>query len=171
MPVKRRIGIGRRPDLEVLTREQYDHLANGWTYFSQGYASREDAELAWEIHGDAIMESYVKEHPGRRPFGWWLFQHRKERPIVGKSFEPDEIANMRRNIRLNADHFGFLHTSIFAWPDGKTLEYLQEPERDYLERHGLLSDEELEALAAFDAAEDDDDVDDDDFRTTNSKEN
>jgi len=42
-----------------------------------------DAEAAWQVVGAALTADWVAEHPGSRPFAWWLFQApelRRERP-------------------------------------------------------------------------------------------
>ncbi len=98
---------------------------------------------AWELHGERIAAEWVAEHPGSRPWGWWVFTHRKERPIVHPMPAEVEAAARRHHTR-----FGFLHAGIrhgHGAPPGELWPW-QEDETAYLERRGLLTAAEKAAL-------------------------
>jgi hypothetical protein len=113
---------------------------------------------AWEMHGETLLSEYIAESPGRRPWPWWCFTYGQERPIINP-VPPDVDAQFRAENTI----FGYLHSSIEHGygANGRGLVPWQEHETDYLERHGLLSDSEVEALEADDDLADDDLADDD----------
>lgn len=90
---------------------------------------------AWDYYRDRIREPFIKANPGKRPYAEWVFELV---PAYGE----------RRIIRENTldreawTQWGILHTN--------TIPPIQEPERDYLERHGLLTADERIALEEAD---------------------
>src|SRR5262245_17338425 len=135
MPRPRRRGRVRRLDLLVLTKGQRYHLETGCVCVpGAGFGSdRESFEDAWEIHRDTILEEFIAEHPGRRPFAWWLLDHAQERPVVGTWATEREVEALRHDPRRFCK-FGFLDTSILGPDEDGELVPLQEPEEDYLAR-------------------------------------
>jgi hypothetical protein len=138
MPRRRNAPRRRRPDLAELTRDQEYHLTRG-SFFFDGIPDRADFEAAWEEHGERLLAEWVEEHPGTRPFAWWLLDHGEERPVTA---DGPNAAGWEAAARAEAKRhrFGFLHTDF--------IPALQEPEEDYLRRLGLLSANEEAALAA-----------------------
>jgi hypothetical protein len=131
---RRRRRPERRPDLVELSIDQKHHLLDGWYFFDP--LTREDFELAWEMHGEALLAEYVKQHAGRRPFAWWLIDHGEERPIVNPKWTREAALKFQTGHEAK---FGFLHTH--TWPA------IQEDETAYLHRFGLLEAEERAVLA------------------------
>ncbi|MDB5344303.1 MAG: hypothetical protein JWP89_2680 [Schlesneria sp.] len=120
--------------LADLSEDLLADLRTGSPIFER-YETIDDMRDAWEEFGDEILAAWIVLQPGTRPFAWWLFDHGKERPIIGDL--PDfALVCQRRDAR-----FGFLDTSIWLCPG-----YLQEPECPYLERMGILSEEELKRI-------------------------
>jgi hypothetical protein len=120
------------------------HLKTGIPFFV-GFKTRERFEAAWNLVRDRLMDEYVREHPGRRPFGWWLCDHKQERPIIAQMHRDRPVT---RELLLSMGHrkekhFGFLHTR--SYPP------YQQHEEDYLEEHGLLADWEIKRLREMDA--------------------
>jgi hypothetical protein len=160
MPTNRRY-VGRRrvgADFAVLTPWQRwaltsacpvrGALLSGWP--------ADDPEIwreAWEAHGPDLLEEYIAKSPGRRPWPWWVFTHGQERPIVNP-VPPAVEAQFRADNVI----FGYLHSSIEHGhgANGRGLVPWQEHQTDYLERHGLLTVAELEALEADNDLGDDD---------------
>lgn len=142
MPSIRRRERVRRADLDVLTDGQRLHLLDGYTFFGDGFTDADTYREAWEMHGDELMAEWMKEHVGCRPFGWW-FCRGEERPVINEKATARDIELARQSNRN--EHFGFMHTNW--WPR------LQESERSYLTRLGLLTPEELAVLEARDAEE------------------
>lgn len=142
MPVIRRREQQRREDLETLSNEQRRHLTYGSYFFERPFRDRETFEEAWGIHGERLTEDWIAEHPGTRPFGWWLVDHRCERPVVANWATPSEVQHIRARGRW--DKFGFLHTELYGGP---RMTALQEDETEYLRRNGLLRPDEEAAIA------------------------
>jgi hypothetical protein len=118
----------------------YQNLTRGYSFF--GRLPAEDLVRAWAVHGRDITEHWIQEHPGTRPYGWWLcvgIPKYGERPIV-KAVVSGEIEKPH----------GFRHTDIYGGPD---FEPYQEPEEEFLERHGVLTKDEKRALAESDSAQ------------------
>jgi hypothetical protein len=102
-PVSRR----RRADVNALSDDELRHLTHGRPFFGGFRDDRERFEQAWAAHGETITADYIAQHPGRRPFGWWLLTHKQERPIVGEWMSLERIAAERKR-----EPFGFLHGGI-----------------------------------------------------------
>lgn len=127
---RRRRSVGRRVDVRALTSELLLSLLAGKGFF--GSESDEDVRAAWEEHGEWILEAWIENYPGTRPFAWWMCEAKGERlttPHFDQHCEPHRANWLVR---------GVLHTH--------TLPPLQESEEEYLRREGLLTPEEAEAL-------------------------
>lgn len=122
-------------DRNELTKDQRRELETGMSYFRPFGNDIEAFRDAWETHRDDIRSEFIEQHPGRRPFGEWLFE------LIPQFGE-------RRIIRENTiereawTQWGILHTN--------TIPPIQEPEHEYLSRHGLLTIDERLALEAAD---------------------
>jgi hypothetical protein len=106
----------------------------------------------WHQSKAELLFEWITKHPGTRPLPWWLFDHKKERPVIHPMAPETEAI-----VRKQQTYLGLLHTSILhGHGSGGEMWPFQEPEEDYLERLGLLTGSERAALEA------DNDLDDDD---------
>jgi hypothetical protein len=132
-------------------------LLTGAIYFRQRFRDPDTFREAWDIHREALTAEWVQKVRKNwtcmlRPFAWWFCDHGQERPVINPHFSQREIDGLR-NDKRQFDRFGFLHTHIYGGPD---MGPLQEQEGDYLDRLGLLTDEErayIDSLDALDASE------------------
>jgi len=92
-----------------------------------GFESLEQMEDAWDEFGEEIIAKWIRVFAGTRPWGWWFFDHKAERPVINPRATTEFIERHRRH--------GFLHTH--HWPR------LQQDETEYLEDRGLLTPDEL----------------------------
>jgi hypothetical protein len=106
-------------------------LECGHSFFEQ-FPDRDAMRAMWCIVAAELLPQWITEHPGTRPFAWWLFDHGIERPIISDRADAAFITCCRREAR-----FGFLDTQ--SWLG----EWFQEPEFDYLLRLGLIPPDEL----------------------------
>lgn len=163
MRIHRR-GKERRPPLAPLVRrvlelgEVPDQAEPGWleAFTVQGqllHATRPDAPEAvpaWATWGESITAEWIEQHPGSRPFAWWVLEARKPRRVLTA---PDTVAEFLGNgarpfvWRLN------LGVSVQAWEleDGEGDVEI-ESQATYLKRFRLLGDRERRALTAEDFA-------------------
>ena len=108
----------------------------------------------WERYREKLLPDWIQEKPGTRPYSWWLFDCPLElrRFLVdGKEWEPARRQYMGRDQWVRSTSYGthrFIggpgvpdSPSMFTPPEDYGAEDY-EPERDYLARHGLLTDEE-----------------------------
>jgi len=115
------------------------HLLTGSPVISgAGFHNVTKFRRAWELTRATLLPRFIASHPGRRPFAWWLIDHGKERPVIESNLPPRMTAEHFRAVWGSAEHFGYLHTRLSP--------PMQEPERDYLKRNGLLTDAERVAL-------------------------
>lgn len=128
--LKRRIPLA--DELAQLDDDLRYDLEFGWSFF-EGYPNWESMRNDWLKFGDEITQQWIQRHPGSRPFGWWVFTHGKERPVVLEGHR-----NLADRLRAGA-RFSFLDTSIVM--GGATL---QETQSDYLAQNGLLEPAEIE---------------------------
>jgi hypothetical protein len=134
----------RRQQVSDLTQDQRYHLETGMFYQGGFGADLERFTAAWEEHGEQILAEFIDRHPGRRPFAWWLLEHKQERPMIDRSVPAHRVEALRR-ADGRGNPFGFLHTRCYGGP---AFGPLQEPEEDYLRRKGLLTSEERAALVS-----------------------
>lgn len=100
--------------------------------------THEQAAELWEIHKDEFLAQYIKGHPGRRPWCWWRFEHKQERPITHPAPPPAARLDAERR-----DQGGLLWHEIWMGPP-PYWQPLLEDECDYLDRLGLLQPSERE---------------------------
>lgn len=101
--------------------------------FLEGF-ERTDAELreVWHEHRGSLLTAWLREKPGTRPAGWWMFDAPREpRRRVGGVGTPLKDAPL---------HFGI--PSQFEDDYHFTNPPRYEAECDYLQRHNLLMAEE-----------------------------
>jgi hypothetical protein len=146
---------------------QVEHLLTGCNFFD-GYGRprggpSDDAtwRAAWEDLREELLPKFIAKYPGHRPWAWWRYDspppHRRRR--IGA--KPHPFDNHERKVHIErltlqrptANEIGSqLYELWFGKPasviglDDIQAEY--ESERDFLERHGLLTDAERAALGA-----------------------
>ena len=138
----------RQPAAEALAELDPDlrrDLETGHSFFER-YETIEDMRAAWNAVGDELTNEFIRQHPGTRPFAWWILEHKQERPINPDGGADDKhLAQLRREAR-----FGFLDTRIWL----SRLIPIQEDQTFYLQRSGLLTDDELSRIP-FEEPDDD----------------
>jgi hypothetical protein len=92
---------------------------------------------AWDAHRDRIMGQWMRLYPGTRPFAWWLFEGG---PKHGERRTTEHWTAEHERHRANWQKHGLLHLH--------TTPATQEPEAEYLARHGLLTSKERELRSA-----------------------
>jgi hypothetical protein len=126
----------RRLDLVELDKDCRFELEHGRPLIVGFGGNLEAFKAAWELHGPEILEEFIRDHPGKRPFACWLLVHKKERPVVDNSWPT--TGEGKAVMRQEHTHYGFFHTDYHP--------PIQEAEANYLARHGLLTDEERRIL-------------------------
>lgn len=113
--------------------------------------SEDELRSLWQTHRETIMREFIAKKPGHRPWGWWYFDHGKERPVTAPLVDDSEVEAIRNDCR-----FGYLHSAIIGkwhpddfnwcgWPAGWGM--MQQSEPDYLAEHGLLTKVERRQLS------------------------
>jgi hypothetical protein len=126
----KRRGRDRRLSVEQLSSEMLMTLVCGRGYFER--YSAEDVRAAFEEHGQWILETWIDHFPGSRPFGFYLCAG------VPEFGERQVVGDLTQEARETISRYGVLHTF--------TISPTQEPEVEYLRRHGQLGDDEEAAL-------------------------
>ncbi len=129
MPPLKRRGVARREKFIELTDEIRRVLHNGMCFFEE--PGIEVLRDAWEQYGEEITEKWIDEKPCSRPFGAWLFDIVPEYGERLTTPAWDKCAPYRDNWLKH----GILHTSA--------IPSMQEREATFLERHDLLTPEEV----------------------------
>jgi hypothetical protein len=93
-------------------------------------------QAAWVLHGPTLLRQFIRRHPGCRPFGWWIFCHKQERPIVNSTSDDESLLRSVRD-----SHFGFAHGSTAIVQGGELVPW-QQPQWQYLAEHKLLTKSE-----------------------------
>lgn len=65
--------------------------------------SEEVLRTAWEYHGAAILDDFVRANPGRRPWGWWRFGPGRE--LLPREWPLHVIARVRSRDRFKPSEF------------------------------------------------------------------
>ena len=145
MPTNRRYRTRKRKadvhELDI-SRERILLYGRGFAFISD-FADTDEMQRAWQLHREEIRAKWAAENlPGTRCFAEWLFEivpRFGERATT--EFWTDEHERHRENWLLH----GILHVH--------TIPPIQEPEAEYLARHGLLDEAELRLLRLDDDGE------------------
>lgn len=106
MPRLRRKPKTRRSSL--ITDRTIDRLRTGCNFWFVEGEELNDEELhqAWSQIGGEILQEWVREKPGQRPSGWWLFEAPEPRRLIdtgpgilGKL--PDRLGQKSRETQLS----------------------------------------------------------------------
>jgi hypothetical protein len=134
MPSIRKRAWSRRPD--PATPAIRELLASGhWFQFTAGRGETEPTEAELRKLWAEVREDFLAKHtarsPGTRPWAWWKFEATEPRLQVAPG--PEALGP--------ADWFGMPSKYAGMPPDD-----MYETEAEYLERLGLLTDEERDRL-------------------------
>lgn len=129
-----RKGPHLRPDVAELSDDQLFELLHGCGLLSPFLGRRDLLQDAWEAHGDRLTREWIADHPGSRPFCWYVFVGVPtwgERQTT-RFFQP--LAPYRENWLT----WGILHTHL--------VPPAQEGEDEYLARVGQLTKQERDII-------------------------
>lgn len=118
--------------LADLTDDLRRELEKGRAFF-EGFPDRESMETCWNQVRDELLPIWIAEHPGYRPFAWWLFDHQKERPILAPWATDEFIARHRAQ-----SNYGFIFGDVWCGC------HLMQNETAYLHENGLLEPGEFD---------------------------
>jgi hypothetical protein len=131
--VKRRRATEITPDVRLL-------LESGHQFF--GVYAAGDIHVLWDKFRDDVLPDYIEWHPGHRPWGWWEFDAPEPRRCVSGpgafAFRNDDAPDWTKHL-----HFGM--PAVHGGDDWDNPSHY-ESQAAYLDRLGLLTDDEREAL-------------------------
>jgi hypothetical protein len=141
----------RRSNQRIELGEHHrEMLCTGSLFFEA--AEPEWQRVAWAQYGSEITAQFIREHPGKRPWAWWIFDATElRRRLTKPRWKPDEMDTHHFAVaareKMNPSAFDNEPCSF-----GLPRPFYQdspffESEAAYLERHGLLTAEEKTALA------------------------
>jgi hypothetical protein len=128
-----------------------------WYEFALDFVDEGDDEsihALWEDLSGAIIAEHSKRRPATRPAGWWRFDAPELRRCLGRDRDDDDDdeGNGHDDGRLPAAE----DPNLPEWAKGTYLGrprvddgYAYETQREYLERLGLLSDDEKMLLEKY----------------------
>ncbi len=131
-----------------LTQEHVDTLLDGLDLFDPFKGDDDAKRQAWESLRADLLEDWIREHPGTRPWAFWKFEAPELRRRINGLHPFDNLARTvfcervgyRPEIYLQT-HFG-TPSSLFFQDGCDDFEAVYESERAYLDRLGLLIDGE-----------------------------
>lgn len=82
--------------VEALSDACREQLITGHDFFSDGYGHDAESDPTamkqmrqdWETHREEMLAKWIAEHPGSRPFAWWLFDAPTRRETSDGSVHP-----------------------------------------------------------------------------------
>ena len=114
----------------------------GHDCLGQAFGTDEAARrTAWFEHGDELLADYIRENPGKRPWAWWRYEAPEPRRRLGGASTSSEEAPHCPDWARGSS---FGKPRVWAGDVCEENPPRFESEAVYLERLGLLSDEELE---------------------------
>ena len=122
-------------------------LRTGLDFFDE--LPEADRLQAWRDLKAELLQSFIAENPGRRPWGWWQYDcppNQFRTRTDGKRHQFwDPSFDLRRELIFGRPRY-FRECDI---PDGGVLDIAKsfESEASFLKRHSLLGDAELKALS------------------------
>lgn len=91
-------------------------LTHGYSFFDDdAFADEDDMREGWESVREGMLPNWIRDHPGTRPYAWWKF---------------DSPVRVTWHTRVGEHAF----VSVAGGAP--------EPQRDFLERFGLLTQTE-----------------------------
>jgi len=158
----RRLKKGKKTTF--LTEEQKRHLFTGKT-FSSGlpfhgvpgfpFASEEERRELWNQNKKTLLAEYIRDHPGERPHAWWTYDNKNGlRELTGwlniKARLEGRVDDFDTPLPVSAGSTDWIKTDIPP-SFGRYKAYcggvpIYESQREFLERHNLLTPEEKRAL-------------------------
>lgn len=127
----------RRDGPNGLTSEIIEHLLHGGCLFAEFVLDEREAVALWLEHSDDLLPPFVLRHPGERPWAWWLLAVREHGPRRQLKSGPRALAE--------PTWFGISPT----WSAPPPCD-MHETQQSYLQRHGLLTEDEQRLLTATD---------------------
>ena len=150
----------KRPKRKLagLTMHHLEELEHGhaWPYLRSDHSFQGDMDhmqAAWSEARGHVMKTWIKKHPGSRPYAWWAFDApERRRPLHGRLHPFDNPARDEHIERLRIEHPNYCpdaHRLRFGKPSylliNDDFETGYESELHYLFRLRLIGDEELDA--------------------------
>jgi hypothetical protein len=122
-------------------------------------AAATNAREIWETYRDDLIGTYVEQHPGRRPWGFWRFEAPAEHRLrLGGKGDciPDHVSDEVEEYWRGLPTYWIGEDRLMAWPE--LAAYAIDPgdpprfesEAAYLKRLGLLLPGEAERLTTAD---------------------
>ncbi|MFH1419620.1 MAG: hypothetical protein ABII12_15195 [Planctomycetota bacterium] len=152
-PKRRRAGYGESHIRQLLTG--FDFFGDAFGREDRGTLDLHAMREGWELLRDELLPKWIEEHPGTRPAAWWLFDSPQRRRRTDS--KPHPFANPERRARVEEwrrDHPDVAARDAYRLWFGKPaclivlddFDAAYEPERTYLERLGLLTEDEQAAI-------------------------
>ena len=105
-----------------------------WLFPVENEPSEAELQRLWNLHRKRVLAAYILEHPGRRPWAWWMWDAPQD--------QRRRIGGLGTGLSERPDGE---HPLSFGRPNAYDDDYSNEDppryesERDYLARHGLLT--------------------------------
>jgi hypothetical protein len=119
-------------------------------------------EEIWNNYKEEILESWIVEYPGSRPFAWWEWDAPRDEDLIREwryhhTFPIARLQTSGKGTTNQARYSGMLPSFSLAIPDSwheidKANPPTFESQAAYLKRHGLLTKEEMRTLTDADYA-------------------
>lgn len=131
------------------------YIGAEWLYHAA--QDPDPVQLEWSRVRNSVLKSWIAEHPGTRPYAWWCFDTPGVRDRIGGTGTPKhEVLKYAPVYDFGVPRYWITKRDITllrkAGFKGKPLDSsnppLFESQAAFLERHGLLTDEEMETLPA-----------------------
>ncbi|NQU23106.1 MAG: hypothetical protein HQ567_17650 [Candidatus Nealsonbacteria bacterium] len=148
----------KRRRLTGYTEAHVKHLLTGHDFFGEGFrGDRAAMRQAWEALGSDLLGDWINEHPGTRPYAFWVFDApERRRRIDGKAHpfdNPERQAHVERiaeTPEARPDYRETMYQLSYGTPNSLCMrddfEAEYETELDYLDRLGLLTENERTAF-------------------------
>src|SRR3954463_4294139 len=108
MPRVRRRAKSRRAGY---TQWHIVQLERGYDMFGDcAFGNNEDMDVeaikaAWAVLGEKIMASWIKQHPGQRPWCWWFIEAKEPRRRVDNVIHPFNDRLRKSLLDSMPDHY------------------------------------------------------------------
>lgn len=131
-------------------------LCPGSGFRTYGHESDYEAmRVAWGILRDQLLTAWIAEHPGCRPFAWWKFDAVERRQRTNGIPHPFDNQVRRKQVETMARKAPTFEAIAYELYYGRPRALVvrddfdahYETEPEYLQRLGLLTESEVEALA------------------------
>ena len=138
--------------IEQLLQGFTTHCNGGFGALHKGLGDIPAMQKAWEELKHELLPDWIRQYPGTRPYAWWKFDAKEPRQRTDGVQHPfqDRVRKARVQASSSPKFRGMAYELFYGCPRAlitqEDFKAQYESELQYLDRLGLLTDEERKEI-------------------------